>query len=155
MRQTELDELLRPAIENMGLELWSLEFMSQGRRGLLRIFIDEQEKGVTLEDCERVSREVSAVLDVEDPFAGAFTLEVSSPGLDRALHTKAQYERYVGSNLKIRLRIGYEGRRNFTGVLMGVEQEDVVLRNGEEEYLFPISSIENATVVPQLEQKDK
>ena len=64
MRQTELDELLRPAIENMGLELWSLEFMSQGRRGLLRIFIDEQERGVTLEDCERVSREVSAVLDV-------------------------------------------------------------------------------------------
>lgn len=155
MRQTELDELLRPAIENMGLELWSLEFMSQGRRGLLRIFIDEQDKGVTLEDCERVSREVSAVLDVEDPFAGAFTLEVSSPGLDRALHTKAQYERYVGSTLKVRLRIGYEGRRNFAGVLMGVEQEDVVLRNGEEEYLFPISSIENATVVPQLEQKDK
>lgn len=155
MRQTELDELLRPAIENMGLELWSLEFMSQGRRGLLRIFIDEQERGVTLEDCERVSREVSAVLDVEDPFAGAFTLEVSSPGLDRALHTKAQYERYVGSTLKVRLRIGYEGRRNFSGVLMGVEQEDVVLRNGEEEYLFPISSIENATVVPQLEQKDK
>ena len=155
MRQTELDELLRPAIENMGLELWSLEFMSQGRRGLLRIFIDEQERGVTLEDCERVSREVSAVLDVEDPFAGAFTLEVSSPGLDRALHTKDQYERYVGSTLKVRLRIGYEGRRNFSGVLMGVEQEDVVLRNGEEEYLFPISSIENATVVPQLEQKDK
>jgi ribosome maturation factor RimP len=155
MRQTELDELLRPCIENMGLELWSLEYMSQGRRGLLRIFIDEAERGVTLEDCERVSREVSAVLDVEDPFAGAFTLEVSSPGLDRALHNKAQYERFVGSTLKVRLRIGYEGRRNFNGVLMGVEQEDVVLRNGEEEYLFPISSIENATVVPQLEKKDK
>ena len=155
MRQTELDELLRPSIENMGLELWSLEFLSQGRRGILRIFIDEPDRGVTLEDCERVSREVSAVLDVEDPFAGAFTLEVSSPGLDRALHTKAQYERFVGSRIKVRLRTGYEGRRNFNGVLMGVEQEDVVLRNGEEEYLFPIGSIENATVVPQLEQKDK
>lgn len=155
MRQTELDELLRPSIESMGLELWSLDFMSQGRRGILRIFIDEPERGVTLEDCERVSREVSALLDVEDPFAGAYTLEVSSPGMDRALHTKPQYERFVGSNLKVRLRTGYEGRRNFSGVLMGVEQEDVVLRDGEDEYLFPISSIENATVVPQLEQKDK
>lgn len=155
MRQTELDELLRPSIENMGLELWSLEYMSQGRRGLLRIFIDEPERGVTLEDCERVSREVSAILDVEDPFAGAFTLEVSSPGLDRALHSKVHYERFSGSNLKVRLRTGYEGRRNFTGVLMGVEQEDVVIRDGENEYLFPLSSIENATVVPQLEQKEK
>ncbi len=155
MGQTELDELLRPAIENMGLELWSLEFLSQGRRGLLRIFIDEPERGVTLEDCERVSREVSAILDVEDPFAGAFTLEVSSPGLDRALHNKAQYERFVGSTIKVRLRTGYEGRRNYSGVLMGVEQEDVVLRNGEDEYLFPISSIEHSTVVPQLDQQEK
>lgn len=155
MRHTELDELLRPSIENMGLELWSLEYKSQGRRGILRIFIDEPERGVTLEDCERVSREVSAVLDVEDPFAGAFTLEVSSPGLDRALYRKAHYERFIGSNIKVRLRIGYEGRRNFSGVLMGVEQEDVVLRNGEEEYLFPLSSIESATVVPQLDQKNK
>ena len=155
MRQTELDELLRPSIENMGLELWSLDFLSQGRRGLLRIFIDEAERGGKLEDCERVSREVSAILDVEDPFAGAFTLEVSSPGLDRALHKKAHYERFSGSNIKIRLRTGYEGRRNFTGVLMGVEQEDVVIRDGENEYLFPLSSIESATVVPQLEQKEK
>lgn len=155
MGQTELDELIRPSIESMGLELWSLEYKTQGRHGLLRIFIDQAEKGISLEDCERVSREVSAVLDVEDPFAGAFTLEVSSPGLDRTLNTKAQFERFIGATVKVRLRIGYEGRRNFNGVLMGVEQEEVVLRNGEEEYLFPISSIENAVVVPQLEPKDK
>ncbi len=155
MGQSELDELIRPSIENMGLELWSLDYKTQGRHGLLRIFIDQAEKGVSLEDCERVSREVSALLDVEDPFAGAFTLEVSSPGLDRTLNTKVQFERFLGATIKVRLRIGYEGRRNFNGVLMGVEQEDVVLRNGEEEYLFPISSIENAAVVPQLEPKDK
>ena len=155
MGQTELDELIRPSIENMGLELWSLEHKTQGRHGLLRIFIDREDLGVSLEDCERVSREVSALLDVEDPFAGAFTLEVSSPGLDRTLNNKSQFERFVGETVKVKLRIGYEGRRNYNGVLMGVEQEDVVIRQGEEEYLFPISSIETAAVIPQLEIKEK
>ena len=86
MGHSELVELIQPSIENMGLELWSLEYKTQGRHGLLRIFIDQVEEGVSLQDCEKVSREISALLDVEDPFTGAFTLEVSSPGLDRTLN---------------------------------------------------------------------
>lgn len=155
MGHSELVELIQPSIENMGLELWSLEYKTQGRHGLLRIFIDQVEEGVSLQDCEKVSREISALLDVEDPFTGAFTLEVSSPGLDRTLNNKSQFERFIGATVKIRLRLGYEGRRNYSGVLMGVEQEDVVIRQGEEEFLFPLSSIENTVVVPQLDVKEK
>ncbi len=155
MRRDAIAEILRPAVEDLGCELWGVDFLSQGRHGLLRVFIERDEGGVTVDDCERVSRHVSTLLDVEDPIAGPYTLEVSSPGLDRQLFEKSHFERYAGARVKIRLLANYEGRRNFTGLLAGIEGEDVVLRVEDEELIFPLESIEKASVIPDFGNKSK
>ncbi|MCL6415431.1 ribosome maturation factor RimP [Aestuariirhabdus sp. Z084] len=144
-----LEELVKPVSEGLGLEFWGIEYMSQGRHTLLRIYIDSTE-GVTLEHCEAVSRQVSAVLDVEDPIAGEYTLEVSSPGMDRPLFTVEQYKAYIGQAVSLRLRVPYDGRRKFQGVINGVEADDVVLLVEDHEYLLPIDSIEKANIVPRF-----
>lgn len=154
MRNDSIADLLRPTIEDMGLTLWGVEFLSQGRHGLLRIYI-ESEGGVTVEDCERVSRQVGILLDVEDPIQGAYTLEVSSPGMDRRLFEAAQYEQYKGAKVKVRLRTNFEGRRNFTGRLAGIENGDLVLQLGEDELVLPLESVERANVVPEFDDKSK
>src|SRR5690348_9661657 len=94
--------LLEPAVEALGFELVELEFHGQGGGSLLRLYIDKA-AGVTVDDCEQVSRQVSAVLDVEDPLPGAYTLEVSSPGLDRPLRKQADYARFAGRQAKLEL----------------------------------------------------
>lgn len=143
----ELQELLTPVIESLDCTLWGFEYISQGRHTTLRLYI-EAEGGVGVEHCEKVSRQVSAVMDVEDPIAGEYTLEVSSPGLDRPLYTLEQYAAYVGEIISLRLRHAFDGRRKFQGRLTGLEGEDVLLVVDNEEYLLPIDSIEKANVVP-------
>ncbi|GAB2195927.1 ribosome maturation factor RimP [Sessilibacter sp. MAH4] len=148
-RLEQLTELLRPSVEALECELWGIEYISQGRHTLLRVFI-EKEAGVNLEDCERVSRQLSSVLDVEDPITGQYTLEVSSPGADRTLFTIEQFQRYIGEQVSIRLRVAFEGKRKIKGQIRAVEDEDVVIFMGDEEYLLPMSSIDKATIVPQF-----
>ena len=109
-----LKALLQPVVEALGCELWGLQLESGGKRKLLRIYIDREE-GIAVEDCERVSRQSSAVLDVEDAISGEYVLEVSSPGMDRPLYELSQYERYIGEDVSLRLRFAYDGRRNFKG----------------------------------------
>ncbi|PCJ90637.1 MAG: ribosome maturation factor RimP [Porticoccaceae bacterium] len=147
-RHDSLMALVIPVVEAMGCEFWGLEYLSSGRSAMLRIYIDNDP--VTVEDCEKVSRQVSSLLDVEDLISSEYTLEVSSPGLDRPLYTLAQYENYVGENVVLKLRFPYEGRRNFKGRLNGVEGEDVLLVVDDHEFLFPISSIEKANIVPRF-----
>jgi ribosome maturation factor RimP len=119
-------ELLEPAIAAMGFELADLD-AHFGRRGLLRLYIDRQ-GGVTLDDCQRVSEQVGALLDVEDPLPGSYVLEVSSPGFDRRLRTLAHFERFLGENAKVELKDARDdGRRRLTGKLVGVEGSDVLL----------------------------
>ncbi len=141
--------MLEPVVNAMDCELWGLEFYGSGRRNTLRIYIDKP-GGVVLEDCERVSRQVSSVLDVEDPIQSEYTLEVSSPGMDRPLYTLEQFARYSGELVSLRLSVPYEGRRKFKGQLVGVEGEDVVIRLEGHEYLFPVDSIDKAHVVPRF-----
>src|SRR5690606_12536780 len=119
-KQELLTQLIIPVVESLNCELWGLDYLTQGRYTTLRIYIDGPE-GVSLEDCEKVSRQVSAVMDVEDPIDGEYTLEVSSPGLDRPLFTEAHYARYVGETVSLRLRIAQAGRRRFKGVVEKVE----------------------------------
>jgi ribosome maturation factor RimP len=154
MRKDSITELLRPSIEDMGCRLWGVEFLSQGRHGLLRVFID-REGGVSVEDCERVSRQVGVLLDVEDPVQGPYTLEVSSPGMDRRLFEAAQYEEYKGAKVKIRLRTNFEGRRNFTGRLAGIEDGDVILQLDEDQIVLPLESVERANVVPEFDDNSR
>ena len=112
----QLQAMLAPVIEALGYECWGIEYISQGRHSLLRVYIDHS-NGILVEDCEKVSRQVSGILDVEDPIPGEYTLEVSSPGMDRPLFTLEQFNAFVGEQVKIRLRSPYEGRRNFQGLL--------------------------------------
>ena len=151
-RTEDLEALLTPVVQELGCVLWGLEFSMQGRRSVLRLFIDAAE-GVTLEDCERVSRQVSAVMDVEDPITSAYTLEVSSPGMDRPLFRLEQYQLYIGQPIAVRLRAPYQGRRRFQGWLTGIEEGDIVLRVDDIEYLLPYESIDKAHVVPVFEKE--
>jgi ribosome maturation factor RimP len=144
-RGEKLRELLQPTVEALGFELWGVEHLAQGRHSLLRVYIDGAD-GVGVDDCAVVSEQVSGVLDVEDPITGEYTLEVSSPGLDRPLFTLAQYGRYAGEIIDLRLRLPYEGRRRFRGRLTGVEGEDVVVQVDDHEYLLPFGAIDKARV---------
>ena len=147
----KLEEILRPVVEGLGYELWGIEFRSQGRHSLLRLFIDDPQDGISVEDCEKVSRQVSGVLDVEDPIANEYTLEVSSPGMDRPLFYLDQFENWAGHQVNIRLRMAFEGRRRFQGVLKGTEGGDVVVVVDDHEYLLPFESIDKANIVPVFE----
>jgi ribosome maturation factor RimP len=146
----QLQTLLAPVIEALGYECWGLEFLSQGRHSLLRIYVDHA-NGILVEDCEKVSRQVSGVLDVEDPISNEYTLEVSSPGMDRPLFTLEQFAKHAGELVKIKLRSPYEGRRNFQGPLRGVEEQDVVVLVDDHEYLLPIDMIDKANIVPRFD----
>lgn len=149
-KREKLEELLAPVASSLGCELWGVEYQTHGRNALLRIYIDS-ENGIAVEDCEKVSRQASAVLDVEDPISGKYTLEVSSPGLDRPLYKLEHYQRFVGAQIEVRLRMPLDGQRKWRGLLAGVEGDEIVLRvDGENEYLLPIDSIDRANVIPQF-----
>ena len=143
-------DILTPVIEALGFECWGIEYISQGRHSLLRVYIDH-ENGIFIEDCETVSRQLSAVMDVEDPISSEYTLEVSSPGMDRPLFTLEQFAAFVGEQVKIRLRSPVEERRNFQGLIRSVEDQDVVVQMGEFEYLLPIDLVEKANILPNFE----
>lgn len=146
-----LEELIRPVVEGLGFQFWGMEYLSKGKDSILRVFIDtSSDKGIDVEDCAQVSRQVSSILDVEDPIQGEYNLEVSSPGLDRPLFELAQYQSYIGSVIALRLRVPFDGRRKFKGQLVGIEDEDVVIRVDQEEFLLPIDLIDKANVVPQF-----
>ena len=112
--------ILDPILESMGLSLWEMEFHKQGPQWLLRIYIDREAGGVTLNDCETVSRDLSAALDVEDCIPHAYTLEVSSPGLDRTLTKPEHFVRFTGSMVKIKTYQSVNGQKVFRGKLLGL-----------------------------------
>ncbi len=142
-----VSDLIRPTVTALGLELWGVEHVVQGRFSVLRVYIDKGGDGVTIDDCEKVSRQISGIFDVEDPIAGEYTLEVSSPGMDRPLFELAQFERYVGSVVTVRLRAPLEGRRKFKGVIQKVEVDAVRLLVDDKEYVLPASTIDKANLV--------
>ena len=141
-----LTVLLEPTVRAMGLELWGIEHLRHGRRSLLRIYIDS-ENGVGIDDCERVSRQVSGILDVEDPIVGEYTLEVSSPGSERRLFTQAQYGMYVGSMVSIKLQALRDGRRNFKGRIQQVAEKDLIIDQDGTTVSLPFSEIEKGHIV--------
>jgi ribosome maturation factor RimP len=149
-KEAQLMQLLQPTVEYMGYSLWGIELTSPGRRPTVRIYI-EAENGISVDDCAQVSHQVSGVLDVEDPISGEYTLEVSSPGIDRLLFRPEQYEPYVGEIVDIRLRLPVEGRRRFKGLLVSVDGDTVVVEIDEQQYRLPIRSVDRARAMPRLE----
>ncbi len=166
---TQLLGLLEPPVRALGYELVDVEFVPGGSGGLLRLYIDkaagdkaagdkaagdkaagDATAGITVEDCERVSHRVSEVLDAEDPIPGAYTLEVSSPGLDRILRTREHFERFRGNRIKVQLALPMEGRRRYTGTLTGVAESTIEMEVDGEPVRLEIARIQKARVVPQL-----
>jgi len=144
-----LRSLIGPVVSAMGYELLGLEYHSRGRGGLLRVYIDRQQ-GITLDDCSAVSHQVSGLLDVEDPIVEHYDLEISSPGLDRPLFGRADFERFMGHQAKVTLHAKLEGRRRFTGVLRGVEGEALVMEVEGAALRLPLDQIDSARLVPEL-----
>lgn len=143
---TKIDELLRPAVEALGYDLWGCEYISQGRHSLLRVYIDSV-SGIMVDDCEKASRQISAILDVEDPIKGAYSLEVSSPGLERPLYVLEHFQRYLGSKVKIRMRTPIEGQRSFNGVLQSADENFVRILVEQRELLLSTAEIEKANLL--------
>jgi len=144
-----LRDRLATVVNTMGYEFVGCELVRPGTGSVLRVYIDG-ESGVTLNDCSKVSRQISAMLDVEDPIQGKYTLEVSSPGLDRPLFERAHYQKYVGSRVKVRLSVPIDDRRNFAGVLLRVEGDDIHLLVDQEEVVVPFSDIEKAKIIADV-----
>ena len=145
VKEQQLQDMLAPTIEALGFDFWGIEYLSQGRHSVLCIYI-ESDKGITVDDCAQVSHQVSSLLDVEDTISGEYTLEVSSPGMDRLLFKRGQYPAYIGEEIEVRLRRPFDGRRKFKGLLKGLEGEDIVVQVDNHEYLLPLDAIEKARI---------
>jgi len=149
--ETTLEERLAALISAMGYEFVGCEFTRAGRSGLLRVYIDNA-SGITLADCTKVSHQVSAMLDVDDPVQGEYHLEISSPGLDRPLFGIAQFRKVIGSRIKVRMYNPLNNQRNFVGILQQVDNvDDIHLLMDAEEVILPFSGIEKARVIPDRE----
>ncbi len=150
MTGDELSNLLEPAIERLGYELVDAEVRLGSKGGLVRLFIDKPE-GIDLDDCEKVSLAVSALLDVEDPIPGNYNLEVSSPGLDRKLTKVEHFQRFTGKTVKVQMRIPIAGRRRFRGTLVASDADNIVVEVDGESHRLPLKTIDTARLVPAVD----
>jgi ribosome maturation factor RimP len=153
MLRDQLSELLAPVVAGLGYELWELEYTPRSGGGLLRLYIDvriDSLHGISLDDCERVSRAVSDALDAADPIPSHYTLEVSSPGLDRLLRTREHFARFAGERVKLEMMQPVEGRKRFSGRLLGVGTSDITLELEDGRIKLPIDDIHRARLAPDM-----
>ena len=146
---SDLKRMFEPIAEALGFELVAVELQGASKNSLLRLYIDG-DNGVTIYDCALVSRQVSALLEVEDPIKGDYTLEVSSPGIDRPLVEKAHFQRVMGERIKVRCNEYLLGRRRFTGRLLGLSPETISMEVDGEIFDIPFSIIEKARLDQEL-----
>ncbi len=140
MTQNELHELIKPVVHSFGCVLWGIDYRPMKQGALLRIFIDK-DTGVTLDNCSDISRQVGALLDVEDLIQVHYTLEVSSTGVDKPLMSLEHYRQYIGEVVKVRLKWPVDGQRNFTGIISAVDEEAVEIDVDGEKARLPYDSI--------------
>jgi ribosome maturation factor RimP len=146
---THLWELFEPVVNGMGFDLIEIEYFPNPKHGVLRLYIDKP-GGVVIDDCSDVSQQISALIDVEEPVSGQFNLEVSSPGLDRPLRRVKDFQRFVGSLVKLKTIMPLDGQRNFKGRLLSADENVVVIETDTEELSLPMSAIEKARIVPEF-----
>ncbi len=142
----QIEQLIEAPIESLGYQLVGVEYIQGGQSPVLRIYIDA-EQGIGIEDCERVSHQVSGVLDVEDPIKQAYMLEISSPGFDRPLFKPRDFERFAGSQAKISMKLPVNGRRNFSGELQGFDNGDILIEVDGEVYALPLAKLAKARLI--------
>ena len=151
MLRDTLTALLQPVVTGLGYELWEREYLPQRGNALLRIYIDTTaDGGVTVEDCERVSRAVSEVLDAHDPLPGNYTLEVSSPGIERPLRTAQHFAPYTGEKVFVETVHLVDERRRFKGLLVAAGPESVEVEVEGRRHVLPLSGIRRAHLAPDL-----
>ncbi|HEY8035419.1 MAG TPA: ribosome maturation factor RimP [Methylobacter sp.] len=143
-----LVNLIEPIVEGLGYECVGIEYNPHPKHGLLRIYIDS-ENGILVEDCSKVSHQVSGVMDVEDPIQGNYHLEISSPGEDRPFFKVSQFERYIGSMVLVNLFKAINGRRKITGLIKKVEGDVISLQEGEQVFEVPFIEMSKARLVPE------
>ncbi len=150
-RQDKLTQLLLPAVEGLGYELVGIEHLPMGKHTVLRIYIDSSD-GITVEDCSRVSHQLSGVLEVEEPIKGQFTLEVSSPGIDRPLFSVEQFKQFVGSKVKLKLYHAIEGKRKIQGLIESIAGENINIKDADSDTTFQlqIDDIDKANIITDL-----
>lgn len=141
--------IVEPIIVELGLELVLVEYVGAGARSVLRLTIDGP-NGVGLEDCERVTHAVDAPLDEADPIPGSYSLEVSSPGLDRRLVRPTDYQRFAGQKVRLQTYAPIDGRKNWTGILGGLDGDDVLLNVDGADVRVPLAQVSKARLVPEL-----
>jgi ribosome maturation factor RimP len=149
MLRDQLLELLEPVVGGLGYELWELEYVTRQGGGLLRLYIDA-DAGIGVDDCARVSRAVSAVMDEADPIPVAYTLEVSSPGMDRVLRTQRHFAHCIDALVRVELSRLLNGRKRFAGRLLAVEAGQITLQVDDDRVELPIEAIHKARVVPEV-----
>jgi len=152
-KATQIAALLAPTVESLGVQLLGIEYLPSPGGAVLRLYLDVpdsevESRHVTIEDCEAVSREVSARLDVEDPISGNYTLEVSSPGVDRPLFAPAQFARFAGERAKVGLKLPQDGRRRLTGTIVSVDGESIVFDVDGQPVTVSAGNIDKARLVP-------
>jgi ribosome maturation factor RimP len=152
LNERELSKLLSPAISALGLELIGVELALSRGSGLVRVFVDAPGRAVTIDDCEAASRELSAVLDVNDPISGRYTLEVSSPGVDRPLFTPEQFSRHIGETVKIELGLPIDNRRRFQGAIVKVEGDQITIEQDGAQVAIPHERITRARIKPDYDK---
>ena len=145
MIQTEIEQLIQPTVESMGYVLWGCEYLAQGKHSLLRIYIDKAD-GIGVEDCQKVSLQVGALLDVDDPIPGNYSLEVSSPGIPRPLFRNSQYQSYVGLEVQIKLFKPVAAKRKLVGTIVSADENTLVLMIDNEQQSFLFSNIVKANL---------
>jgi ribosome maturation factor RimP len=148
--ELRLTEMLAPAVEALEFELLGIEFIRAGNHSTLRIYIDH-ENGITVDNCADVSHQVSAILDVEDPIATEYALEVSSPGMDRPLFTLPHFEAVIGETVNVKLNVPQDGRRNFKGTLVGIEGDMINVEVDNQVYSLLIDNVAKANLVARFD----
>ena len=147
--EQKLTAMLRPAVEGVGKELLGIEYISAGNNSILRLFIDH-ENGINVDDCAEVSRQVGAILDVEDPIGPEYNLEVSSPGLDRPLFDLEHFQAVIGETITVKLSMPLNGRRKFKGILEAIDNELLIVVVDGQDYELVFSNIDKANLVPKF-----
>jgi ribosome maturation factor RimP len=149
MLRDDLIALLAPVVNDLNLELWELEYQARSNGGLLRLYIDS-DKGITVDDCADVSHAVSELLDAADPIPGHYTLEVSSPGLDRVLRTYEHFARFCGETVRVEMKTAIGNRKRFGGRLLNVVQDEITVDVDGKPVHLPLADIHKARLAPEL-----
>ncbi len=141
--------MLSGPVEALGFDLWGIEYIQAGKHSIIRVFIDA-ENGINIEDCAEASRQISAIMDVEDPITTEYTLEVSSPGVDRPLFTAEQYAAYVGEDAKVQLTMPVNGSRNLKGVITAIDGQMLTMTVDGKELIVALDNIRKGNVIAKF-----